>query len=142
MKAVIVHPNMTSQISSDEVQIPINEIDRLENSSCISIHIADCMDYVPLEERIALLEKSCGKLRFGGELTLSGISVRDVARDIYHMVGTMEQINTALYGGRLSTDLIDNTLKALRDLNFDILNCKIDGHYYSIKAQRKYESDE
>lgn len=142
MKAVIVHPSMTSHISSDEVQIPINEIDRLENSSCVSIHLADCMDYVPLEERTKLLEKVCGKLRFGGQLTVSGVSIRSVARDIHYMVSTMEQLNATLYGGRLSTDLMDNTLRALREFDFDVVNCKIDGHYYSIKAQRKYESDE
>lgn len=136
MKIVIVHPNTQTIIDNDQIQIPINDIDGVENSSCLSVHLADCMDYIPLTERGKLLTKAFGKVRMGGEITISGTDLATICSNVFHRSINLEQANTSLFSGRLSCDNATNVIRMVEALGGELDNVQITGMYFSIKARR------
>ena len=144
MKIVITHPFMTSVTNNDEIPIKINDLDNVENASCTHVHLADCMDYIPFEERFKLLTMAYNKLRNGGELTLSCTDMVAVGHFIYHKIADIKQLNTVLFSGRLSCDSVYSILEFIRThLVANVDNVKNDGVYVSIKIKRpsQYEYD-
>lgn len=136
MRIAIIHPNTTTIIDNNQTKISIEEIDSIETSSCISVHLSDCMDYVPLSERTKLLALAFSKVRKEGEITISGTDLLVVTHFIYNNIISMEQANTSLFCGRLSCDTVNNVIRTLESLGAKINNAKIDNMYYSIKANR------
>jgi len=137
MKIAVKHQNLTSVVDNDQTVVSLQELDTVENASCISVHLADCADYVPLSERAKLIKKAIGKLRYGGEITISGTDLISVGQQI--MSGNMStaRSNVVLFGGRLSADTINDVIKNIQAAGLNIVNAKlVDELYYSIKARR------
>ncbi len=135
-KIVVTHPNLQSVIEPDEIQVPVQELERVDSSSCISLHLADCMDYVPPNERGRLLSLAIDKLRYGGEITISGTDLIAVGQQINHGIMNLVQANVYLFQGRLSASTINDVVAYLKKVGIEIINAKIDNLYYSIKARR------
>jgi hypothetical protein len=136
MKVVLVHPYSKTIADSNSTQIKLMEIDLIDNVSCTALHLADCMDFVPLDQRNLLLQKAIDKLRNGGELTVSGTNVTSVVHDSYNGLITTEQFNASIFGGRLSASNLNSVLLALTNLGIKIVNYKLDGMYYAIVGRK------
>lgn len=136
MKIVLVHPYSKTIIDKDAAKIHLTEIDSVDNSSCIAIHLADCMDFVPPEQRNLLLQKAISKLRVGGTLTVSGTSIISVVSEMYHGLITIEQFHAAMFGGRLSMANLNDVLQNLINSNVHIVNYRLDGLYYAITGEK------
>ncbi len=137
MKIAITHPNIKSVIDKEHQPVYIQEIGKIELSSCVSVNLADCMDYVPLKERGNVLNTAIERLRYGGEITISGADILAICAQVSNGHVTIEQANTSIYGSRLSGDTITNVIGYLQSINMEIVNAKLDHLYYSIKAKRK-----
>lgn len=135
-KIVVTHPNLQSIIEPDQIQVPMQELEGIDNASCISLHLADCMDYVPPEERGKLLSIAIDKLRYGGEITVSGTDLISVGQQINHGIMNLIQANVCLFQGRLSGSTINDVIAYIKKVGIEIINAKIDNLYYSIKARR------
>jgi hypothetical protein len=136
MKIVVTHPNMTSINDSDQARVPINDLAAVENSSCLAVHLADCMDFIPFEQRIQLLSDAYGKVRKGGEITISGTELEAIGHYIVHNITSSDQINVSLFNGRLSCEKMWIVSDQLESIGAKLINSKLDGLYYSIKARR------
>lgn len=135
-RVVITHPNINSVIEPDQFKVTMQELDGLDQSSCIAVHIADCMDYVPPEERGKFLAASISKLRYEGEITISGTDLIAVGQQIASGTMSLVQANVSLFQGRLSASTVNDVVEYLKKSGMEIVNAKIDSLYYSIKARR------
>lgn len=136
MKLAVTNPNTNSVIDGDAIKVGIQELSGVENSSCIEVNLNDCMDYVPLSERIKLLEMAVGKLRYGGVLFLSGTDLEAICHSTKYSATGIEQINAALYSGRLSIDYLHNVLSILKEIDLEVEKASLENIYYSIRAKR------
>jgi len=142
MKIAIMHEHASTITDSDQINIHLNELGNVAPASCISIHLADCMDYVPFTQRIALLDMALSKLRCGGEITLSGTNLSAIIRDVYNHTLSIEQVNATIYNHRLSVDTLDSIKNYLIDTkHLVVVNYKQEGLYFSIKMGRPINDD-
>lgn len=136
MKIIVTHPNTNSFVQNDEVAVPIQNLSSVDDATCLSIHLSDCMDYIPPQERYKLLGNAIKKLRHGGELTISGTDILAVAQQINSFMLSIDKANSILYQGRLSSDSVNNVLNNVQSMGLELINVKIDGVFYSIKTRR------
>ena len=137
MKIAITHPNLKSILAKDESPVSLQDLNAgVENASCSSIHLADCMDYVPPSERSKVLATALKKLRYGGDISISGTDLIAVCQHMSSGVMSIIQANASLFEGRLSASTITDVLETLKEMGLEIVNAKIEGMYYSIKARR------
>lgn len=136
MKLTILHARSTTIVDNDSTRISVTDLDSIESSSCLSINMADCMDYVPYDKRTDLLELVVSKLRKGGKLFVSGAELYTIGYNIYHVLEDENRINAALFNGRLSAESMWFLCKKLEPLGIKVENMKIDGFYYSIIGMR------
>ena len=142
MKIAIIHEHTSTIVDSDQININLNELGNVSPSSCVSIHLADCMDYVPFAQRTALLDIALSKLRRGGEITISGTNLSAAIRDVYNHTLSIEQINATIYNHRLSVDTLDSIKNYLIDTkHLVVVNYKQEGLYFSIKMERPINDD-
>lgn len=137
MKIVVTHPNLQALVDNDHVQVTLQDLSAVEKASCTSIHLADCMDYVPPNERDKLLGIAIERLRYGGELTVSGTDMYALGNRIQYGKIGLEQVNASLYGGRLSIDHLHNLIVKLESVELEIVTAKLDNLYYAVTARRK-----
>ena len=137
MKIVVTHPNITSTIDNDYMCVPIQDLNKTPDSSCKSVNLADCMDYVLYEERDKLLEMAMSKIKHEGTLLISGTDVYAIGRGINNGIVSLLQINTSLYKGRLSINSLSFYVDKINNSpHFELINAKLDKLYYSLVAKR------
>lgn len=136
MKVIITHPNLHSVTDSSFEEVSLQNLASLDDSSCTAINLADCMDYVPSAEREKLLSLALSKLRFGGEIYISGTDALSVSHQLTYGQINIAQFNTSIFEGRLSCSKVDDTINYLKNSGIEIDNVKLDGLYYSVKAKR------
>jgi len=141
MKITVITSNTQTISDSDSIKVPLNELSSVENASCLIINLADAMDYVPFNQRKDVLNLAISKLRPGGEIYISGSDMYAIGHYIIEQLTSAEQINTSLYGGRLSCNTMFDVTELCRELDCETINSKLDGLYYSIKARKKCHND-
>ena len=136
MKITILHPQSTTVVDNDSVRVSVTDLDSIEPSSCLSINMADCMDYMPYDKRDDFLELVVSKLRKGGKLFISGTDLYTIGYNIVHVLDDVNKLNAALFNGRLSAETLWDLCNKLKRLGITVKNMKIDGLYYSVVSIR------
>ena len=136
MRIIVTHPNLKATADQDETPVSIGELAAVDPATCLSIHLADCMDYVSIAERQKLLETAVSKLRMGGIITISGTDLSAIGRKLSSGNITTQQVNASLHKGRMSVIHCSEVIDQIRGIGLEIVNYKVDGLYYSIKARR------
>lgn len=136
MKIIILHPRAAPVIDANQIAIQLSELDQIEQSSCVSIHLLDCLDYISFDKRFTVLKEVYSKLRKGGEITINGNDLPAIRRYIEHRMTSMEQLNNTLFNGKVSIDTLKSTWENLEKLGAEFVESKIDGMTFSVKARR------
>ncbi len=132
-KIYIVH---TQEQQTTLEHIHYSQLDMVSDASCDNINIGSCLDYIPVQYRITILQKILSKLRYNGSVEIDGTDIVEVSRSIYYGGLVGENICVALYNGKQSVDSIGNFSNLLEQFGLHINIKQINGFSYYIKATR------
>lgn len=113
--------------------VEIHQIQFIESGSVDDL-FCNCLEYFSNPEQ--LLIDIVKKIKYGGILTIEGIEIYDVVRDI--LVGIIQpvDINSWLYNGRQSTVSSIQICGFFKQAGFTVLNKDVDNKHYLVRAQR------
>ena len=142
MNTVVIHPNMLSnKAGHNERVISIEDLESTENSSLLSISALDCLDYVVYEQRNVVLGLIRSKIRQGGILDVHGCDIFAAASSMYNGRMNLDKANDIMFQNKRSMDTLDRMIVALKSLELEIVNYKIEDFTYHIKARRPVSVD-
>ncbi len=122
------------QVTKDHIHY--SQLDMVSDASCDHISVGVCLDYLPVQYRIQVLQKILSKLRYEGIIEVEGTDIIEVSRLIYYGGLVSEDMCSTLYNGKQSIDSINNFVNLLEQLGLYIITKQIDGLSYYIKAKR------
>jgi len=138
MKICVQHPNSQIKPQSNEVPVKLNELSDIQNSSCVSVYLSDCLDFIPLNERTSLIDIAILKLRQGGDLIIDGADIFAISHALQSGIRSIETLNNVLFNGKLSADSVISVVNYIeKNDNMKEISYKEDNLHYTIKARRK-----
>jgi len=140
MKIYIEHAKSIGIGLNDEVSLGINDLQDVENSSCLSINLNNVLDSVEFNARFEVVKLAISKLRYNGILNIDGVDIICLSNYILGHLINLEQANSYLLSN-VSLDSIYNMSTKIKLLNMGIEETGLDGFYYKIKARRKTPDD-
>lgn len=99
MKIAVIIPDFSEVPTEDYSPLHINELSTIDDASCEDLFLGDCMDYVA-NNRDALVETACSKIKYGGRIVLTGSDLHEVCKAKAASVIDEDRVNEILYSGR------------------------------------------
>ena len=112
----------------------LKEVDSLENSFYDRIEINDVLDMVP--DRPVWFNRILDKIKYEGMISLTGLDIIEVAKQIYFNRLNVEHANSLLNTNKFSFSSLENTIKHLTDRGFVPNTKRIIEISYFIEATR------
>lgn len=123
--------------SSEEIHI--DSLSQIPNSVFDSIDVGDVLDFVVERDKAIML--IIQKLKYEGSIIIHGTDILEVVRCGYIGLMDVAKLNEALYGGRASSDAINNIVNKLLGLGLTPVQKQIENARYYVKATRNPPSD-
>ncbi len=139
MKIVIKPPTETEVYREpDEGLVPLLEMHQVPDASCTSVRLEDGMDYVPYEQRKQLFDLAFTKLRYGGEMVVTGTDLYAITHSIMAKSISIEEAQSEMYLHRMSSSTLDTVVNYVHDNeNAEIVNYKLNNLAYHVLLRRK-----
>ena len=115
-----------------------NEIDKIEDSSCLECHIT-CLDY--LNNTFDFMHKCIQKLRNQGKLTLIGLDIIEISKQLISGRLSIEEVNKLLYQGKQSIDNLFRVKLFLLSSKMTIEDIRLNNIIYNITAIKNDSSN-
>jgi len=122
------------QINDNVVYLHISNINSIDNATCMSIELNDCLDYV--QERPQMLQAVVQKLRIDGVLSLTGVDFDAVTYNYDSGLLNLSQAQQLLYFGKTSVDTLGNMTNQIKAHGLKIVKQSLNNNQYFIVAQR------
>jgi hypothetical protein len=132
-------------VGQDEVMAgSVGNLDWIaDDAECDEIVALDVIDFLSSTETDATLEHWLKKLRHGGTITIGGIDLYEVAKGILHGRIDVAEANFLIHGNqsvpadcRKANTTIQQMIRVLDGLGYELLHKKIDGYKFYITARR------
>ncbi len=123
-----------SQINDNIVYLHISNVNSIEDATCLSIELNNCLDYVL--KRQEMLRTVVQKLRIDGVLSLNGIDLDSIAYNYNSGTLNLSQTQQLLYAGRTSIDTLGNMAAQTSAYGLKTIKQTLDNNQYFLKAQR------
>jgi hypothetical protein len=133
LQIVLELPELENKIKEYKYILP-SDISHIENGTCTEISLSNILDYIP--ERLEYLKLCIQKLRLHGKLSLSGLDILEISKTIVKGQMTIDEINKLLYNNKQSIDNIQRIIVFFANLNFTILEKRINNITYYIKVEK------
>lgn len=134
MKTYIVRDWEKEKVPSGANKVSLKDCNNIDPSSCTDLFVGDCLDFV--DERQKLFEIILSKIRYGGQITITGLDLVDVGRGLFLGQITPVEANNILYKGRVSGDTMRGIIEALQHYKFEIVQQRCHNLYYTVTAVR------
>lgn len=111
------------------------DINKVENNSCMEIILTDILDYI--SQRNEFLMICLNKLRHNGTLSLSGIDIVEISKQIFFGQITIDEANYILYNGKASSDNLFKLINFFDNSNmYTVIDKRLTNYTYFIKVQK------
>lgn len=132
-------------LSEGHLTGPVGNLDEyVDDAECMAILATDVLDYFAPGDVDAILENWVRKLRHGGILTVGGIDMKEVARQLSTNELDMNSANRYLYGDqtqpwqtRKATITLPLMCDVLRSCGLKIVRQSLSNCFYTITAERQ-----
>jgi hypothetical protein len=112
-----------------------DKLSTIENESCEDIILTNTLEYMP--NRNDILVQCMNKMRKNSTISLIGIDVMNLATNLINGNITIDEFNNVLFGKeQKSIGNIFQTITLMKNYNLDIIDKKIAGLTYYIKAKK------
>ena len=127
------------QINDNVVYLHISNVGSIENATCLSIELNNCLDYIL--ERQEMLRTVIQKLRINGVLSLTGIDLDSISYNYNSGALNLSQAQQLLYAGRMSIDTLGNMAAQTSSYGLKTVKQTLDNNQYFLVTQRIVESN-
>ncbi len=137
---IVIKPPTEAEIfrEPDEALVPLLEMHNIPNSSCTSVRLDDGMDYVPYEQRKQLFDVAFTKLRYGGEMVVTGTDLYAISHSLISKSISIEEAQGDMYTHRMSSSTMDAIVNHVHDKDdAEIVSYKLNGLAYHVVLRRK-----
>ena len=133
MKIIISDKEL--EIKDDDFKvISPSQIGSVQDSSCTEIQLLDTLDYYA--ERETLLKSVIEKVRYGGQISISGLDGYLLSRKTVFGECSIESMSKSLYDGRQSISSIHNMRQFFDELGWKHISSNYRGESYNIVQER------
>jgi len=134
---------LTLSSPENENQIHIEQLSNILDGSCDTLELMAILDYYPNRNRQEIFNTAISKIKYGGTISLSGLDIIEVARQIYTGNIQEQEASNILYkegsnNRRCSSSSLMEVINILQASNFTILVKDIDSNAYSVQARRNF----
>lgn len=110
------------------------------DGSIRTIDVNNLLDSVPHNERVTTLVNVAKKIRYEGLLEIAGTDLGEVLRAYRQGYIELDKVNELILSGRQSVGTAESVIDQLKQLNFKIMNVRVNHYMYYIQAQRCLKS--
>lgn len=137
MKIQVIHGNdeAIEGFTVIDIQRGIFQLSEIINNSCTEIMLINCLDLVDGETASNILYTACQKIRLGGKITITGIDIKVICRNVLNNQINNDVLNNTLANIKSFRSVADIE-SVLKNYNLTIDTIALKGHIYEIKASR------
>jgi len=114
----------------------INQLQDFQNAWFDEIVVDAAIDFE--SNRIEAMKIIISKMRYGAKLTLQGIDINEMARDIFYGTIDIIKANELMFGGRLSCVNLNTVCGDLENFGLTITSSSIKNNSYIVVATRQH----
>jgi hypothetical protein len=122
-------------IDAEYVFIQPEGLVEVDNASCTHLKLGNTLDLYRSKNRDDILKVALGKIRYGGKITLDGLDISVIGRNMYNGRYTNSEINNILFSNLSMSDIKEMT-DILLASGFEIERSRFDDSSYYIEASR------
>ena len=136
MKVQLVRPNEPSLGNYERIDyVDTLDLSSIEDNECEVIVGKSLLDRFPIEKAADVLSLVVSKMRSGGELVLSGLSLMTFGINAQRRY-TETQWASSVFQDRMSVHNRDEVAAGLRELGLEVTTVNLHGDQYEITARR------
>lgn len=136
MKVFIRHNSNNKASEIGYFETSFEELVNMEDASCMSIDMNDSLDFMVYEDRNKAIDIALSKLRYDGDVILSGVDVISISDYLRAGRITIPHFNSVITN-RISVNSMFNMMDKIIELDdMSIELAKADGINYLIRARR------
>ena len=134
MKIAIYLPGIFEVETDGYEQVDLSEIGSLDDAAYEEIFVDSCLDFI--QQRDDFTQELVKKIRYGGQLVISGSDIYEISRAVINRNLRLEEINPVVYDGRYSVSSIFDMVRKIQELGLKPVHKRANDFNYTIIAER------